>query len=274
MGQRRGDDNPDIGGAEAVADPAEPPLLNWLATSWPNYPWSRAELRHACFHDVAILAPEVVARVSRHGEQEARLRREHATLDSVAAVPMAVAVPRTLSRVVARDGRAGMLTTYLPGEPRPDIPWATAAGPIAAVLRALSGADIALVRHRLPAPRAWCGGSEWPDLVRERLAPHLPADLSPVAIAAVDAALEAEQGIPPTLVHGIIHPRPPRVERPHPHRSRDPCAPRPIPGLDSAQPAGKRRNWPPAPHKSPTRPRSAPIHPSRRPPRSCAPLDR
>lgn len=185
---------------------AAPPLVGWLRERWPAYDWARAEVRRACFHDVAILAPDVVARVSRHGDQAARVRREHGVLEALAAVPLPVAVPRNLSEVVAHAGRAGMLTTYVPGEPRPDISWAEAVGPIGGVLRALSGADVAGVRGRLPAPRAWCGGGEWPTLVRERLAPRLPGDLRSTAAAVVSAVLEAERGVLPAFVHGDFGP--------------------------------------------------------------------
>jgi hypothetical protein len=139
-----------------------PPLLGWLQKCWPAYDWARAQIHRACFHDVAILAPAVVARVSRHGDQAARVRREHGVLESLAMVPLPFGVPRALSEVVARAGRAGMLTTYVPGESRPDIPWAQAAGPISNVLRALSRVDVGAVHGRLPVPHAWCGGENGP----------------------------------------------------------------------------------------------------------------
>ncbi|HEX2037663.1 MAG TPA: aminoglycoside phosphotransferase family protein [Chloroflexota bacterium] len=191
-----------MGGAGTVT----PPLIGWLQACWPAYDWARALVHRSCFHEVAIVAPEVVARVSRHGDQVARVRREHSVLRALAAVALPVEVPRTRSEVVAWEGRAGMLTTYVPGQPRPGVSWHEAAGPVGEVLRALAGADVTPLRGRLPVPRAWCGGEQWPAMVRERLAPHLPADLRSRAEAVVGAVLEAERGAAPALVHGDFGP--------------------------------------------------------------------
>jgi hypothetical protein len=125
------------------------PLVDWLQASWPAHDWARAELRASCFHDVALLAPDLVARVARHGARPVRLRRQHAVLAALAGVRLPFAVPRNASGVVARAGRAGMLTTWAPGEPRLDVPWTEAAGPAAAGLRAV---DVAGLPGRLPAP--------------------------------------------------------------------------------------------------------------------------
>lgn len=181
-------------------------FFDWLRECWPRFDWARARVHRSCFHDVAILVPELVARASRHGEQVERVRREHGVLDALAALALPFAVPRCLSGVIARAGRAGMLATYVPGAPRPGVSWGDAAGPIGGVLRALSAADVALVRERLPAPRAWCGGARWPALVEERLVPRLPGDLRSAAVAVVDTVLEAERGVPQALVHGDFGP--------------------------------------------------------------------
>jgi hypothetical protein len=134
--------------------PLVPPLVSWLRESWPGYDWARADVRASCFHDVAILAPAVVARVARHGARAARVRRQHGVLEALAGARLPFAVPRNASGVVTGAGRAGMLTTWVPGESRPDVPWAALAGPVAGVLRALAGVDVAALPRRLPPPRA------------------------------------------------------------------------------------------------------------------------
>ncbi len=189
-----------------MARPTTPTLADWLQRCWPAHDWARADVRHACFHDVAILAPDVVARVSRHGDQTARVHRERSVLVALSAVSLPFRVPRSLSDVVAHAGRAGMLATYVPGESRADISWAEAAGPFAEVLKSFSRVDVAAVRGRLPTPRAWCGGERWPEVVKGRLAPHLPHDLRPAALSVVGAVLDSERGVAPGFVHGDFGP--------------------------------------------------------------------
>lgn len=199
------------GGATATSvactvDAVNSALLDWLDESWPAHGWARARVAHGCFHDAAVLEPEVVARVSRHGEQAARVRREHEILAVVEAAGLPVAVPRNASGVVVRGGRAGMLTTFVPGKVRGDAPW-EAVGPAArSLLAALSRADVVGTVRGLPGPRAWCGGAAWQDVVREQLVPRLPAGVRAAAVAAVAGVLEAERGVRPALVHGDLGP--------------------------------------------------------------------
>lgn len=162
---------------------------------------------HGRFHTAAVLAPEVVARVSRHRDQAARVRRQHAILAAVEAAALPVVVPRNASEVVVRGGRAGMLTTYVCGESREGALWDAVGPAVQSLLAALSGVDIVGTARGLPRPRAWCGGDGWPDVVRAHLLPLLPTDVRESAQAVVEGVLAAERGVRPALVHGDLGPQ-------------------------------------------------------------------
>ncbi|GAB3417088.1 protein kinase family protein [Flindersiella endophytica] len=183
------------------------PVVAWLREVWPAYSWQNAHLHQSCFHDVAVLAPEVVGRASRHGERTERVAREHRILDALVDVRLPYDVPRPLSGVVSRNGRTGMLISFVGGEPRPDIAWEAAAGQIRLAMAAMAQVAPGPLSDRLPEPRSWCGGRRWPELVRQRLLPRLPHELRSVAGDVVANVLDAAQiAGSAQLVHGDFGP--------------------------------------------------------------------
>lgn len=182
-------------------------VVAWLKDVWPLYSWQGAHVLEACFHEVAVQAPEVVGRVSCHGVQTERVQREHRVLELLADVRLPYDLPRPLSGVVSRNGRTGMLTSFVAGEQRPDIEWQSAAGQIRNALAAFAQVTPGPWADRMPEPRSWCGGRRWPELVHQRLLHRLPRDLQPLASAVVTDVLDAEKTAAKTqLVHGDFGP--------------------------------------------------------------------
>ncbi|WP_020580114.1 aminoglycoside phosphotransferase family protein [Actinopolymorpha alba] len=181
------------------------PVSVWLQERWPAYIWSNATVREACFHEVAILAPDVVGRVSCHGEQPERVHREHQVLSALEGVTLPYALPHNLSGVVTAGGRTGMLTTYVAGGNGDDASWDDVVRSIETVLSALWAVDKAGVQT-LPPPRSWCGGAAWPGIVADRLLPRLPLDLRPLARDVVSSVVEQEKDGGQYFVHGDFGP--------------------------------------------------------------------
>lgn len=182
------------------------PVVAWLQDVWPQYSWQDADVHEACFHDVAVRAPEVVGRVSCHGEQTERVQREHRVLELLGDVQLPYDLPRPLSGVVSRSGRTGMLTSFVAGEHRPGIDWETAVAQIRNALVAFAQVTPEQWTDRLPEPRSWCGGHRWSELVHERLLPRLPPDLQLLANTVIADVLEAEAAGVTQFVHGDFGP--------------------------------------------------------------------
>jgi aminoglycoside phosphotransferase (APT) family kinase protein len=183
------------------------PVVAWLRTVWPEYGWQGSDVHEACFHDVAVRPLDVAGRVSCHGEQTERVEREHRIMDLLADIPLPFDVPRPLSGVVTRDGRTGMLTSFVDGEHRADTEWEKAAGQIGNAMAAFAQVTHSPWTERLPAPRSWCGGRRWPELVHERLLARLSGDLQRIAATVVAGVLEVEKAAgTPQLVHGDFGP--------------------------------------------------------------------
>jgi hypothetical protein len=183
------------------------PAVAWLQEVWPQYGWQDADVHEACFHDVAVWAPEVVGRVSCHGDQTERVQREHRVLELLGEVQLPYDLPRPLSGVVSRGGRTGMLTSFVAGEHRPGIGWDLAVTQIRNALTAFAQVTHGQLTGRLPEPRSWCGGRQWAELVHERLLPRLRPELQVLAISVVADVLEAEKAAgDPQFVHGDFGP--------------------------------------------------------------------
>jgi hypothetical protein len=169
---------------------------------WPEYRWDDATAHRGAFHDVLVLPGHVVARMAKQAGASTRLAVEHRTLTRLAArgrwaIPAALGNLRT-----ADDGRAGMLTSWLPGTHRDEVAWADVAHELAALIAALATGSVLRATGALPPPRTWCGGSAFPGIVRTDLVPLLaPAD-GAAAEAAVTRMLSTERG--GVLVHGDL----------------------------------------------------------------------
>lgn len=121
-------------------------------------------------------------------------------MSAVAALQLPIAVPAVVSGPVTHGERTGVLTSLVPGRHRSGVAWRDVGSALIAILEALHRSSHA--HDRLAPPRDWCGGAEWPSIVRAALVPRLPAEVRPQAVTVVDAVLAVEQDALPTLVHG------------------------------------------------------------------------
>ena len=117
-----------------------------------------------------------------------------------------MAVPRPLSGVADRDGGCGLLTSYVPGRSGMGRPWGDVRAGFAEVLSGFAAVSVDGPVAGLPPVRAWCGGKEWPDLVRTTLLRRLSASARGEAVAAVDALPATETDAPRAFVHGDLGP--------------------------------------------------------------------
>jgi hypothetical protein len=186
-----------VGHAGPVADA---PAL--AAKWWPDHDWAGATAQHGAFHEVLVIAGDVVARLAKQPEAGDRVAGAHRTLSRITAagrwpIPTVVGDVRRTA-----DGRCGMLTTWLPGVHREDATWPEVAGELGALLRALASGAVLRVAGDLPPPRAWCGGARFPDIVRKDLVPALPTRDGQAAMAVIAEMEAAESGAVP--VHGDL----------------------------------------------------------------------
>ncbi|TDE88810.1 aminoglycoside phosphotransferase family protein [Occultella glacieicola] len=182
-----------------MAEPPLPDVRDWAARAWPSHDWAHARLAHGAFHRIAVLEQTVVARVAFGDDAIERTAREVRTLHVVAALGLPVTTPRPLGEIVTSGGAAGILTTFVPGVAS-DAPWPRVREPLAALLerlRATAPPDVGL-----SPPRAWCGGSSWPRIVADYLAPQLPTAVAAEAVALTERVVAVEAGVPPAFVHG------------------------------------------------------------------------
>ena len=199
---------------------SEPDLRAWANHAWPEHDWSVARVAHGAFHHVLLLST-VVARVATGDRGRQRTEREASVLAAVTALRLSVATPAVLGPPVTTYGRSGQRTTVVAGEHREQAPWREVREGFAALLsqlaavpvadgRGVAGAGEAVMSSSatggLGAPRQWCGGAAWPQLVTEHLAPHLSAAAGTAAGQVVAAVLAAERGVPAGFVHGDLGP--------------------------------------------------------------------
>ncbi len=181
-------------------------VVMWAAATWPGYRWSEAVMQRGSFHRVLVLAPDVVARVATGTGRRDRVSREALALSLVAEAGLPLAVPLLLSEVADRDGACGLLTSWVPGRPGIGRPWLEVRAGFEEVLSGLAAVPVDGPVAGLPPVRAWCGGEDWPDLVRTALLPLLSASARSEAAAAMDALAAAETDAPRALVHGDLGP--------------------------------------------------------------------
>lgn len=176
-------------------------VRRWLRENWPTRRWQAATLLHGAFHEVAVLADDVVARVATGPGAEGRVEREARAHAVVASSGLRVTVPEVVAGPLSADGRTGFLTSFVPGTHRLDAEWADVRSGLADLLDALGEVDpVAVVG--LPEVRAWCGGDHWPAVVRDHLVPRLPDPAAKRAQQVVVDVLQVGDGARPVLVHG------------------------------------------------------------------------
>lgn len=177
------------------------------ARLWPRWDWSAADLRQGAFHDVLIVRTGPVARIARGSDAEARTLREQSTLRTLTRAGIPLSIPETLESGPRTVSQGAVLMTRLVGEPA-DNPHDLSERRLAdyrSLLQTLRSVPIAELSTLLPPPRAWCGGTAWPDLVETNLLPLLPRHVRTVAMQRVDALL-ASGSDETVLCHGDFGP--------------------------------------------------------------------
>lgn len=182
----------------------EQDVRRWAGQAWPERDWRLAELRHGAFHEVLVLPGGPVARLTEGLGHQERAQKEAEVMSIVAGLPLPVAVPRPLAAPVSVGGRSGQLTSLVTGRPVRDAPWSQVRDQLTGLLTAFGQVSEPQLACRLPVPRAWCGGTSWPDLVHELLVPRLPLHARAPAARVVADVLQVEALAEPHLVHGDV----------------------------------------------------------------------
>lgn len=180
-------------------------LPRWAARHWPDVDWDGSQARLGAFHHVLLSRSGPVLRVAVGADHALRVDREVAIAQVVSGLGLSLEVPAVLAGPVGDATRTAVLISRVPGDEEPDRPWgADLAGTYRSLLDDLGGVE-ADGLLRLPPPRSWCGGSDWPDVVRTVTRPF-PADLRRLAARSVAAVLEMESEGRPCFVHGDLGP--------------------------------------------------------------------
>jgi hypothetical protein len=182
-------------------------LRPWAAERWPEVHWADAVVTSGAFHTVVVPSAGPVLRVSSTFDFTRRTEREAGILRTFAASMLPVPIPRLLDGPIVTAIWAGVLITRIAGHGRADT---DELEPIRGDgYRHLLDAMTALDPQRLaalPEPRAWCGGGDWPELVRTELVPLLPGPAHRAAVIRVDDVLRAESGVERRVCHGDFGP--------------------------------------------------------------------
>lgn len=182
-------------------------LRHYALAEWPAIDWARAEVRVGAFHTVAIPPTGPILRLTTGNQFSIRAEREARTLQEMARIALPVPIPHLLAGPVEADDWSATLITRVPGHQTDDVTTANTRRIQCYVdlLVAFHGANPATMRD-LPAPRTWCGGPEWPTLVRQELAPLLNSDARRSASDRIAQLLDIEAAGPGVVCHGDFGP--------------------------------------------------------------------
>lgn len=187
----------------------EAQLREYASVEWPAYDWADAKVRTAAFHTVAIPPSGPILRVTVGNRFGERASREAQTLLILAGAGLAVPIPRVLAGPVVSSCWSAILVTRVPGttpseatEANPPPEWIAS---YRSLLKNLHQIDSPAM-DGLPAPRAWCGGEGWPDLVEKELVPLLSRNARYSAIARISDLLQVEDTTAGVVCHGDFGP--------------------------------------------------------------------
>lgn len=175
-----------------------------LRRSWPHLPWSGVSSVRGAFHHVLLLPPRAVVRV-RDGTEHARITDREASIASALSAA-GLRSPALLGRPVNTQRWSAAAYEFVDGADFTVRRWAEDRHALLGLLEAWADAgrrapDLAT---SLPAPRAWCGGDDWPGLV-DRLTAGQDG-LRSAARQRVGAMLDLETEGSASLVHGDFGP--------------------------------------------------------------------
>lgn len=186
---------------------AQVQLRDYALAEWPGIDWARAEVRVGAFHTVAIPPTGPILRITTGNQFSIRAEREARILQAMARIALPVPIPHLLAGPVEADDGSATLITRMPGSQTDDV---TTVNPgriqsYVDLLAAFHAADPATMSD-LPAPRTWCGGPQWPTLVRQELAPLLNVDARRSASDRIAQLLDTEDAGPGVVCHGDFGP--------------------------------------------------------------------
>ncbi|WP_158239394.1 MULTISPECIES: aminoglycoside phosphotransferase family protein [unclassified Brachybacterium] len=183
-------------------------LVDAGMSRWPDYRWAEGRLHHGAFHLVLTApdGPSLRATLGRRGRE--RSRREASALVTLDASRLPLTIPQVLDGPHWAEPARTWITclTTVPGSPAADLTECSAqrVSAYADILTSLREASSGC--GTLPPVRAWCGGDGWAEIVHRDLSPRLEPYGRRVAAERVEAVLEAESHVEPTLCHGDFGP--------------------------------------------------------------------
>jgi hypothetical protein len=177
-----------------------------LERHWPSLPWSDAKRVHGAFHVVYLFDSEAVIRVRVGQQHEAGTRADYRAAELLS--DAGLDCPRPLDSPLIRSGWSANMTTYASGDLPTPSTWNSDRGWILSALDSLqrTAHESPHLAGALAPVRSWCGGTEWRDIVDAVTKTDANAGVREQALRCVDAVLEAEQDVTPTLVHGDFGP--------------------------------------------------------------------
>jgi hypothetical protein len=181
-----------------------PTSLDLAQAWWPKFDWRLAEVRRGAFHEVLVLQGRAVARIAKRIPRNAR---RHTDKDGVLSSRRPDwRTPRLMAPLRATaDGRYGMLVDWIPGRHDDNAPWVRVARELSTLLREAEAGQLFAASGELPERRAWCGGTDFPSLVRTELsAVFAEPAVRKAAADVVDEMLDAGDGVPTGPVHGDL----------------------------------------------------------------------
>jgi aminoglycoside phosphotransferase (APT) family kinase protein len=167
----------------------------------PGVDLAAATLARGQFHDVVLIEDVAAVRIARRPEAGRLLERRSRLLRAMAALDLPFAVPEPLGEVMEVDGRAAVVTAWVPGAAQPR----GTGDPqrLAALLAALRDVPLEGVEPLLDEPHAYAGRSGWLRLMHDDVIPRLGTSVRDEARRRIDAAASLP-AVPASLVHGDL----------------------------------------------------------------------
>lgn len=150
-------------------------------------------------HTLVALTDDVAVRVTRQPHAADDLLRAQRLVDALPPLPFAV--PRSVGDAVEREGYLAVPVQRLPGTP--EAPTRPDPAVLRDLLDAVHAVPLAPLTAHLAAPRAFCGGDAWQQVLHDRVVPLLPTDVRDEAARRV-SALAALDAVEPVLNHGDL----------------------------------------------------------------------
>ena len=163
--------------------------------------WTSPVFSHGAFHHVALLGSSGVVRVSFAADHEAQIAYQSAALLAVGSAGLKTRIPELLG-THTRDSWSAMACTVVEGAHKKDRLWHEVRYDFAGMMDDFQSAH---EPTGLAAPRSWCGGDAWPDIV-ERITAGASSRIRTAAHIVVREVLALDGVASPSLVHGDFGP--------------------------------------------------------------------